>query len=58
VNIATEAFPADAKGNCRIDADVDLPNPCYAPIVLVGPAPQNATPGTITGGTWFAATGF
>jgi hypothetical protein len=57
VNIATGGFPADAQGNCRIDADVTLPNPCYAPIVLVGPAPQNAVPGTITGGTWFAATG-
>lgn len=58
VNIATEAFPADAKGNCRIDTDVALPDPCYAPIVLVGTAPANATPGVITGGTWFAATGF
>jgi len=58
VNIATGPFPADANGNCRIDADLKLPDPCYGPIVLVGPAAQNSTPGTITGGTWFAATGF
>jgi hypothetical protein len=58
VNIATGPFPADAQGNCRIDADIQLPDPCYAPIVLVGPAPANATPGTITSGTWFAASGF
>jgi len=58
VNIGTGPFSADTQGNCRIDADVQLPDPCYAPAVLVGPAPANATPGVITGGTWFAATGF
>jgi hypothetical protein len=58
VNFATGPFPADAKGNCRIDADIPLPDPCYAPIVLVGPAAATATPGVITSGTWFAATGF
>jgi len=58
VNFATGPFPADAKGNCRIDADIPLPNPCYAPIVLVGPAGATDTAGVITGGTWFAATGF
>jgi hypothetical protein len=58
VNVATGPFPADAHGNCRIDADVKLPDPCYAPIVLVGPAAANATPGVIPNGVWFAATGF
>jgi len=57
-NFATGPFPADAKGNCNIDAQVTLPNPCYGPVVLVGPAAANSTPGEITGGTWFAATGF
>jgi hypothetical protein len=58
VNFATGPFAADAKGNCRIDADISLPNPFYAPIVLVGPAGAADTPGPIAGGTWFAATGF
>jgi hypothetical protein len=58
VNFATGPFHADAKGNCRIDADIPLPDPCWAPIVLVGPAAANSTPGVIPNGTWFAATGF
>jgi hypothetical protein len=58
VNFATGSFPADAKGNCRIDAEIPLPNPFYAPIILVGPASANSTPGEIANGTWFAATGF
>jgi len=57
VNFATGPFPADAQGNCNINAHVVLPNPCFAPIVFVGPAAPTATPGVITGGTWFAVTG-
>jgi hypothetical protein len=58
VNITTGSFPADAKGNCLIHDAVTLPNPCYAPIVFVGPAPANVVPDTeIDGGTWFAVTG-
>src|SRR5215831_7137204 len=37
VNISTGGFPADAKGNARIHDKVTLPNPCWAPIVLIGP---------------------
>lgn len=48
VNVATETFPADVNGNCIIEDDVDLPNPCIAPIVFV----------TSPGGSWFASTGF
>jgi hypothetical protein len=58
VNITTGAFPADAHGNCLIHDEVTLPNPCYAPIVFVGPAPAGVVPDTeIPGGTWFAVTG-
>jgi hypothetical protein len=58
VNITTGAFPADAKGNCVIHDEVTLPNPCYAPIIFVGPATGNEVPDTeIAGGTWFAVTG-
>ncbi len=58
VNITTGAFPADARGNCVISDQVTLPNPCYAPIVFVGPAPAGVVSDTeITGGTWFAVTG-
>ncbi len=60
VNISTGGFPANAKGNCNIADEVTLPNPCYAPIILVGPETNPATTGNteIPGGTWFAATGF
>ena len=47
VNVATDPFPANARGDSRIEDTIDLPQPCIAPIVFVGP---NAT-------TWFAATG-
>lgn len=58
VNITTGAFAADAKGNCFIHDAVTLPNPCYAPMVFVGPAPANVVRDTdIEGGTWFAVTG-
>jgi hypothetical protein len=58
INITTGSFPADAKGNCLIHDQVTLPNPCYAPIVFVGPAPAGVVRNTeIEGGTWFAVTG-
>lgn len=58
VNITTGSFPADARGNCQIRDQVTLPDPCYAPIVFVGPAPADVVPDTdIPGGTWFAVTG-
>jgi hypothetical protein len=58
VNITTGAFPADVRGNCTIHDQVTLPNPCFAPIVFVGPAPQGVVRNTeIEGGTWFAVTG-
>ena len=53
VNTPTGEFPATTGpasaggGNADIEADLDLPNPCIAPIVFV----------TSGGGSWFAATG-
>jgi hypothetical protein len=53
VNRTTAAFPAttgpasSGGGNASIEAMVDLPKPCIAPIVFV----------TSPGGAWFAVTG-
>jgi hypothetical protein len=47
VNVLTGAVPATSTGDARIDAEVDLPDPCFAPIVFV----------TSGGGSWFAVTG-
>jgi len=46
-NVATGQFAASADGNADINATVNLPSPCIAPIVFV------ASPT----GAWFAATG-
>jgi hypothetical protein len=48
VNLETGLFPADAAGDCVINDEVDLPDPCLAPIVFV----------TNAAGRWFAVTGF
>jgi hypothetical protein len=53
VNVQTDTFPATlgaataGGGNADIEATLDLPNPCIAPIVFV----------TNAGGSWFASTG-
>ncbi len=53
VNLMTEPFPAttglagEGGGNSKIEAQLQLPTPCIAPIVFV----------TSPGGAWFAATG-
>ena len=46
-NVATDPFPATATGDSKIEAQVNLPTPCLAPIIFVGPSPT----------TWFAITG-
>jgi hypothetical protein len=46
-NVATGLFPATAAGDSEIEAQVNLPSPCLAPIIFVGPSPT----------TWFAITG-
>lgn len=47
VNMSTDNFPASPEGNARIRATVELPKPCFAPIVFV----------TSPTGSWFAVTG-
>jgi hypothetical protein len=46
-NVPTGLVPATTTGNAEIETTVDLPSPCFAPIVFVT-APTNA---------WFAVTG-
>lgn len=52
-NIMTDPFPAtlgfasDGGGNAYIETNLDLPQPCIAPIIFV----------TSPGGAWFATTG-
>jgi hypothetical protein len=48
-NVVSEGFPADSRGNSFIDAKLDLPNPCVAPIVFVMAGSEDK---------WFAVTGF
>lgn len=45
-NVATGPFPASPQGNAEIEATVQLPQPCRAPIVFV----------TSPGLAWFART--
>lgn len=46
-NVATDPFPATVTGDSEIEAQVNVPGPCLAPIIFVGPSPT----------TWFAVTG-
>lgn len=48
-HVETEGFPADFDGNSFIHGNVELPNPCVAPIVFIIPGDEFK---------WFAATGF
>lgn len=49
VNVWTPGFRADSMGDSNINARIDLPRPCVAPVIFVtGPSPINA---------WFAVTG-
>ena len=47
VNRTTDPVDASPEGDARFDTQVDLPQPCIAPIVFV----------TSPGGAWFATTG-
>lgn len=47
VNVTTGDFPATTGGDSEIEAALELPSPCLAPIVFV----------TSPGGAWFAVTG-
>jgi hypothetical protein len=46
-NVATAPAPATTTGDSRIEATVQLPNPCIDPVVFV----------TTTNGAWLAASG-
>jgi hypothetical protein len=46
-NVETGLVPATTTGNAEIEATVNLPSPCFAPIVFV----------TSPTGSWFAVTG-
>jgi hypothetical protein len=48
-NVVTDGFRATGSGDANIDATVELPNPCAAPIVFVTGEDPNR---------WFAVTGF
>lgn len=47
VNAETATAPATATGDAKISGTVDLPSPCFAPVIFV----------TSPTGAWFAATG-
>lgn len=47
VNISTDNFPATSTGDSDIEATIEVPSPCFAPIVFV----------TSPTGRWFAITG-
>jgi len=47
VNVSTALVPASSSGDAKIEASVELPSPCLAPIVFV----------TSPTGAWFAVTG-
>ncbi len=48
-NVVTDGFRATRSGNAEIDATVELPNPCVAPVIFVTGEDPNK---------WFAVTGF
>jgi hypothetical protein len=47
VNVSTALAPASPSGDAKIEDSVELPSPCFAPILFV----------TSPGGAWFAVTG-
>ena len=48
-NVLTPGFPATVEGDAVIDTQIELPNPCVAPIVMVLAGSEEK---------WFAVTGF
>ena len=51
VNLVSDPVPATTSGDAKIEAELELPDPCIAPIVFV-------TSGTAAApGAWFATTG-
>lgn len=48
-NVTTDPFPATLQGDSLIQQDLELPNPCIAPIIFVTAGSEEK---------WFAVTGF
>jgi len=48
-NVMTDGFPASPEGNSTIHQELELPNPCIAPIIFVMAGSEEK---------WFAVTGF
>lgn len=48
-NVVTDGFAADVEGNSFIHQQLELPNPCVAPIIMVLAGSEDK---------WFAVTGF
>ena len=48
-NVVTDGFAADVHGNSFIHQQLELPNPCVAPVVMVLAGSEDK---------WFAVTGF
>jgi hypothetical protein len=55
VAATSNAVNLSAEGNARIHAKLQLPSPCFGPIVLIRLAGANNTP--VANGPWIAATG-
>jgi hypothetical protein len=47
--VSTDGFVANKLGDCNIDAQIELPNPCIAPVIFITGMDDTA---------WFAASGF
>jgi hypothetical protein len=51
-NVRTESFPANTAGDAQFEGNVDLPTPCFAPIIFVAIPGANGAPDR-----WLAVTG-
>ena len=54
VAATTPPEPLSEDGNGRLNATIELPDPCFSPIVLLGGVQEDET----TPGRWFAVSGF
>ena len=54
VAATTPPAPLSEEGNGRLEATIELPDPCFSPIILLGGVQEDG----ITPGRWFATSGF
>lgn len=52
-NVRTDPVPASMEGDAEIEQEIDVPEPCLAPIVFVAGAEEAGLPDDL----WFAVTG-